>query len=241
MSDRTGNGAKIQAIRGLIEDVADATLRSISLKSQDRMAGITPQGEIVGVWGSQLSAYSVETIETASYRLQQNATSFPSLARVIEACRSLETLKRNIVGCHQCHSRKMQEGTPGRRYVAVQYPSKRRSITMIACCDCREGRRYQENSRQKGWADVVNDIKRHRKESGQEISIFVTGSSYRYDSRDSRAISPHFYTLTVPEREGLWIQAPKKQAQNPYRELAENPSVMAAALNESPRFDPYRD
>ena len=107
---------------------------------------------------------------------------------------------------------------------------------MIACCDCREGRKYQENSRQKTWIDVVNDIKNHRRES-----VFVTGSSYRYDSRDSRGISPNFYTLTVPEREGLWVQAPKKQAQNPYRELAENPAVMAAALNEPQRFDPYRD
>lgn len=242
MNDRTGNGAKIASIRGLIEDVADATLKPISMKSQDRMAGITPQGQIVGVWGSQLAPFSVETLETASFRLQQQATSFPALSRVLAVCRGLETLKREVQGCGECYSQKMQEGTPGRRYVAVQYPAKKRSIELIACCDCREGRRNQENTRQKLWIDVVNDIKAHRRDSGQEIAVFVTGSSYRYDSRDTRAISPNFYTLTRLEREGLWVAPPKYRKNNPFRKIVEaGPAAMGALLSEPPRFDPYRD
>ena len=208
MNDRAGNGAKIQAIRGLIEDVADATLKPISMKSQDRMAGITPQGQIVGVWGSQLAPFSIETLETASFRLQQTATSFPALSKVLAVCRGLETLQRDVQGCGECYSQKLQEGTPGRRYVAVQYPAKRKCITLVACCDCREGRRNQENTRQKLWIDVVNDIKAHRRDSGQEISVFVTGSSYRHESRDQRAVSPNFYVLSYLEREGLWSDSP---------------------------------
>ena len=251
MPDKRESLAKMHAIRGLIEDVADATLRAISIKSLDRMVNLTSDGDIVGVWGLHLSRYQIETVETASIRLQRQATSFPSLSKVLTICDGLETDRPRALGafCEQCHSEKMGEGTPGIRHVAIQDPVKKRVHAFVCACDCPRGQRMigKNMNSWRSHLDAVWD----RQAKNPDIRIYVTGSDRRMFREDGHQRSIYFYRLRPEEREGSWTETRRRafgaisrpiKHTDPRGFLAlveSGPEALQAFMSEPQRPDPH--